>query len=198
MCLPQLGLRLDGYQSGAILLFRGAELKHYVAPWEGDGEHGFRYAFDHTTHESVRRWCQGKKSDGGYQKPVFLKAEKKDRLKRVPISRKPPKDAKGKGKEKELPKRPKREEKGSNPGTAATTEEEAQAPEPLVIEEPPIDSTKRSAKRKVDDEDDEGESETRNKRSKRARDGVTQGSAGTPELSSPQRHRRSPRISSSR
>ena len=64
MCLPQLGLRLDGYQSGAILLFRGAESKHYVAPWEGDGEHGFRYAFDHTTHESVRRWCQGKKSDG--------------------------------------------------------------------------------------------------------------------------------------
>ncbi len=109
-----------------------------------------------------------------YQKPVFLKAEKKDRLKRVPISRKPPKDAKGKGKEKELPKRPKREDKGSNPGTAATAEEEAQAPEPLVIEEPPIDSTKQSAKRKVDDQDDEGESETRNKRSKRSRDGVTQ------------------------
>lgn len=128
MCLPQRELRLGGYQSGSISFFRGAELKHHVAPWEGDGEHGFGYAFDHTMHESVRRWCQGRRSDGGYQKPVLLEAEKNDRLKRAPISRKPPKIAKGKGKEKELPKRPRKEDKGWNRGSATTTGENALHP----------------------------------------------------------------------
>lgn len=158
MCLPQLGLRLDGYQSGAILLIRGAEMKHHVAPWEGDGEHGSRYAFDHTTYESVRRWCQGKNSDEGCQDPVFFKAEKKDRLKRVPISRKPPRNAKGKGKGEKLPKRPKRGERSSNPRSTAIDEEAAQASQPLDIEESPIESIEKSAKRKVDDQDREGES----------------------------------------
>ncbi len=107
MCLPQLGLRLDGNQSGAILLFRGAELKHYVAPWEGDGEHGFRYAFDHTTHESVRRWCQGKKSDGGYQKPVSSRRRRKTGSKESRYLASPPKTQRTKARKKNCQKDPK-------------------------------------------------------------------------------------------
>jgi hypothetical protein len=50
MCLPQLGLKLDGYGPGTITLFRGAELRHFTAPWKGTD----RYEFHHTTHESCR------------------------------------------------------------------------------------------------------------------------------------------------
>lgn len=49
MCFNQLGIALDGYGDGAVLLFRGTETKHYISQWSGN----YRYAFDHTTHQSV-------------------------------------------------------------------------------------------------------------------------------------------------
>lgn len=49
MCINKLGIALDGYGDGAVLLFRGTEMKHYISQWTGD----YRYAFDHTTHQSV-------------------------------------------------------------------------------------------------------------------------------------------------
>lgn len=64
MCLKELGIRLSGYQNGAMLLFRGAEIRHYVAPWLPKGENGCRYAFDHTTHKSVEKWARETKTEG--------------------------------------------------------------------------------------------------------------------------------------
>ena len=49
MCFNQLGIALDGYGDGAVLLFRGTEMRHYISQWSGN----YRYAFDHTTHQSV-------------------------------------------------------------------------------------------------------------------------------------------------
>ena len=49
MCFNQLGIALDGYGDGAVLLLRGTEMKHYISQWSGN----YRYAFDHTTHQSV-------------------------------------------------------------------------------------------------------------------------------------------------
>lgn len=49
MCINKLGIALDGYGDGAVLLFRGTEMKHYISQWSGN----YRYAFDHTTHQSV-------------------------------------------------------------------------------------------------------------------------------------------------
>ncbi len=49
MCVNKLGIAMDGYGDGAVLLFRGTELKHYISQWSGS----YRYAFDHTTHQSV-------------------------------------------------------------------------------------------------------------------------------------------------
>ena len=49
MCINKLGIALDGYGDGAVLLFRGTEMKHYISHWSG----AYRYAFDHTTHQSV-------------------------------------------------------------------------------------------------------------------------------------------------
>ena len=69
MCLKELGIRLDGYQSGAMLLFRGTEMAHYTNVWDQD--EGCRYAFEHTTHESVRRATQGKQPYKEYERPDF-------------------------------------------------------------------------------------------------------------------------------
>ena len=69
MCLKELGIRLDGYQSGAMLLFRGTEMSHYTAVWNQD--EGCRYAFDHTTHESVRRATKRKQPYKEYEQPDF-------------------------------------------------------------------------------------------------------------------------------
>ena len=113
MCLPQLGVRLDGYQSGAILLFRGTEMKYYVAPWEGVGEDSCRYAFDHTTHESVQRTVLSNKYQKyrEYVKPDLTKKNGEDESKpdqelRRPVKAKSTKAAnakgKGKGKAKEV------------------------------------------------------------------------------------------------
>ena len=49
MCINQLGIALDGYGDGAVFLFRGTEMRHYISQWSGK----YRYAFDHTTHQSV-------------------------------------------------------------------------------------------------------------------------------------------------
>ena len=49
MCINKLGITLDGYGDGAVLLFRGTEMKHYISQWSGR----YRYAFDHTTHQSI-------------------------------------------------------------------------------------------------------------------------------------------------
>ena len=70
MCLEELGVRLEGYGDGAMLLFRGTELHHYVAPWNW-AEGGYRYAFDHTTHESVRQVVLNKKPYIEYIEPTF-------------------------------------------------------------------------------------------------------------------------------
>ncbi|KAI4121785.1 MAG: hypothetical protein LQ338_006174 [Usnochroma carphineum] len=55
----QLGIILKGYQSGASMQFRGTIFKHYIANWEGKS----RYAFNHTTHETVRRAVQGRQKE---------------------------------------------------------------------------------------------------------------------------------------
>ena len=73
MCLKELGIRLDGYQSGAMLLFRGTEIHHFTAKWDQDD--GYRYAFDHTTHESVRRATEAKKPYKEYEPPSFSENE---------------------------------------------------------------------------------------------------------------------------
>ena len=73
MCLKQLGVRLDGYQSGAMLLFRGTEMAHFTANWNQD--EGYRYAFDHTTHESVRRATKDKEPYKEYETPNFSEDE---------------------------------------------------------------------------------------------------------------------------
>ena len=67
MCINKLGIALDGYGDGAVLLFRGTEMRHYISQWSGN----YRYAFDHTTHQSVEnaikaheqtaRWGEKKK-----------------------------------------------------------------------------------------------------------------------------------------
>ena len=49
MCFNQLGVKLSGYKSGSIMMIRGRDLRHYVAPWTGKD----RYAFDFTCHESI-------------------------------------------------------------------------------------------------------------------------------------------------
>lgn len=50
VCVPQLGLRPEGYRSGSILLVRGDKLLHYTAPYKGE----CRTCFVLTTHQSVR------------------------------------------------------------------------------------------------------------------------------------------------
>lgn len=50
MVLRDLGVVLHGYQSGATLHFRGNILYHYTTTWTGK----CRYAFDHTTKQSIR------------------------------------------------------------------------------------------------------------------------------------------------
>lgn len=57
MVLKQLGIVLPGYRSGASLQFRGSVLNHFITEWNGK----CRYAFDHTTHESVRQFVEKKK-----------------------------------------------------------------------------------------------------------------------------------------
>ena len=74
MCINQLGIALDGYGDGAVFLFRGTEMRHYISQWSGK----YRYAFDHTTHQWVEdavlrheetgRW--GSKKDAEEPKPT--------------------------------------------------------------------------------------------------------------------------------
>ena len=49
MCINQLGIALDSYGDGALFLFRGTEMRHYISQSMGN----YRHAFDHTTHQSV-------------------------------------------------------------------------------------------------------------------------------------------------
>ena len=49
MCINQLGIALDGYGDGTVFLFRGTEMRRYISQSMGN----YRYAFDHTTHQSV-------------------------------------------------------------------------------------------------------------------------------------------------
>ena len=46
MCFKKLGITLQDYKNGAILLFGGSEMLHYISEWNGI----YRHAFDHTTH----------------------------------------------------------------------------------------------------------------------------------------------------
>ncbi|KAI4178444.1 MAG: hypothetical protein L6R41_008390, partial [Letrouitia leprolyta] len=54
MVLKQLGIILPGYRSGAPLQFRGSIPSHFITKWNGK----CRFAFDHTTKDSVRRWVE--------------------------------------------------------------------------------------------------------------------------------------------
>lgn len=60
MCVKKLGIALDGYGDGAVLLFRGTEMNHYISRWSGN----YRYAFDHTTHQSVEDAIKGHEKTG--------------------------------------------------------------------------------------------------------------------------------------
>ena len=159
MCLTQLGVRLDGYQSGAILLFRGAEMKHFVAPWEGIGEDGCRYAFDHTTHESVRKAVMAKKEYPEYKKPDFSeKMGKEGSRTQSGLT----KAARGKGKAMVKPKIEK-----YPPTTQSHQTTVAEAGPSKSIE---AANTSRKRKRSVvDDETDESEPESTTKLAKRVR-----------------------------
>ena len=212
MCLPQLGVRLDGYQSGAILLFRGTEMNHYVAPWEGVGEDSCRYAFDHTTHESVRRTVLSDKYQKyrEYVKPDLTKKNGQDESKpdqelRRPVKAKTTKTAnakgKGKGKAKEVSVKlgTKRKEPSST------------APEMEVAEAGPSNSCKtklrlQNRKRKANANDEEGgygvgervKAVPAPKSSKRAAKGIKEVSNHKSEPVSPREPRRSPRKSPSK
>lgn len=50
MCENELGIGLKGHRSESLILFRGREIRHFVSSWTGE----CRYAFDHTTHESIQ------------------------------------------------------------------------------------------------------------------------------------------------
>ncbi|RYP39850.1 hypothetical protein DL767_001969 [Monosporascus sp. MG133] len=50
LCFPQLGLKLE-YKPGACVIFRGAELEHFVEDW-----HGYRIFVACTNHQPVRNW----------------------------------------------------------------------------------------------------------------------------------------------
>lgn len=60
MVLRDLGIVLDGYKSGATLQFRGNIFGHYITEWTGK----CRYAFDHTTKNTVRKEVQASISGG--------------------------------------------------------------------------------------------------------------------------------------
>lgn len=81
MCVNKLGIALDGYGDGAALLIRGTEMKHYISQWSGN----YRYAFDHTTHQSVEDAIKEHEMTGRW-------GAKKDAT--VPKARKEPKGAK--------------------------------------------------------------------------------------------------------
>lgn len=51
ICINKLGIAMQGYKNGAVLLFRGTEMFHYISEWNGD----YRYVFYHTRHKSVAR-----------------------------------------------------------------------------------------------------------------------------------------------
>ncbi len=87
MCFNQLHLKLNGYKSGAILLFRGRELFHYVSPWEGE----CRYAFDHTTHKSVRQAVDLER-EGTTKPPADGSAEGKKRKRSMTEDKSPNED----------------------------------------------------------------------------------------------------------
>ncbi len=100
MCFNQLRLRLNGYRNGSILLFKGSHINHYLSPWTGE----FRYAFDHTTHESVRLTVDKK---AGKISDTPKKAPTKPPAKRTRGKRKVEEDEDEDG-EKESPEPPKK------------------------------------------------------------------------------------------
>ncbi|KAH9907930.1 hypothetical protein F4778DRAFT_454180 [Xylariomycetidae sp. FL2044] len=51
LCFPQLALQLP-HQAGDCVLFRGAELDHYVADWTG-----YRIFLQYTNHQPVRNYA---------------------------------------------------------------------------------------------------------------------------------------------
>ena len=178
MCLEELGVRLDGYGDGAMLLFRGTELHHYVAPWNWK-QGGYRFAFDHTTHESVRRVVQNKEAYPEYVEPEFPEddpnykpkpeSKKKDHAsdnetqgsrakkgkgkkatakKEVPEKKAPAKKAKGKGKA----KADTHSELGDKPASEAVLDDDEE-----VVEYPHKTTAprKRPVNETADDEDDQ-------------------------------------------
>ncbi len=107
MCLPQLGLSLDGYQSGAILLSRGAELKHYVAPWEGDGEHGFNTLSIIPRMKACVGGAKAKNPTEGTKSPSSSRRRRKTGSKGSRYLASPPKTQRVKARKKNCQKDPK-------------------------------------------------------------------------------------------
>lgn len=69
MCINKLGIALEGYKDGAVLLFRGTDMYHYVSQWKGE----YRYAFDHTTHASVAAMVEHHRKNGVWRDPALIK-----------------------------------------------------------------------------------------------------------------------------
>lgn len=79
MVLKDLGIVLDGYQSGATLHFRGNIFEHYTTAWTGK----CRYAFDHTCKQSVRAQVQADVAKRALQ-PAVAKASEHETDSEVP------------------------------------------------------------------------------------------------------------------
>ncbi|KAI1264948.1 hypothetical protein F5Y18DRAFT_436380 [Xylariaceae sp. FL1019] len=54
ICFPQIGLKMP-YKAGDCVLFRGAEMDHFVSDWAG-----YRIFLLFTNHQPVRRWAYRK------------------------------------------------------------------------------------------------------------------------------------------
>lgn len=118
MCVKKLGIALDGYGDGAVLLFRGTEMEHFISRWSGN----YRYAFDHTTHQSVEdaiekhektgRW--GPKKDPQAEKaPKGPKGGRKSK-KRNDKDDKKPDEGGASGKPQDEPEKPKKRKRGDD------------------------------------------------------------------------------------
>ncbi|KAL8920488.1 MAG: hypothetical protein Q9208_006237 [Pyrenodesmia sp. 3 TL-2023] len=145
MVFKELGIILPGYGSGAAMQFRGTILKHYIGQWTGK----CRYAFDHTTHDTVRKAAENlkQKREDGKSSIIFdpdaPEKDKKDNKKNEP---KPKPKRKPKAPATSSPKRK------TNPTSSTPDDNEEIDDTP----EPPTGKRKRSPTSKPDTDDNLG------------------------------------------